>query len=160
HQRFNFAGEPVQLPFDGADLLDHRFELAAHKLTALRRQLFPLAPPGPAGAEGLVLELDPQGPPVIFQAAQLLLPELALPAQFARLLLRAAGNPNGPQLVPLAVEVTGPAHTQLPRVQAIILAPAFQVQPQRRGDEGLSSRSGQGRGEESVYSPRPTSCAA
>ena len=52
--------------------------------------------PRPAAGQRLVFELDPQRAPMIFQAAQFAFPELALPAQFAPLLFRARGNPDGP----------------------------------------------------------------
>ncbi|OLC26556.1 MAG: hypothetical protein AUH91_04345 [Verrucomicrobia bacterium 13_1_40CM_4_54_4] len=94
HQRFNLGAEPVQLRLGRADLLDHWRQLSAHKVTALRRQRFPFARPGPARPQRLVLMLDAQHPTVILQPAHLPLPELTLSPQLPALLLGSARNAN------------------------------------------------------------------
>src|SRR5262245_51490145 len=58
HQPLNLPSEPVQLRFGRPDLLHHRLQLAAHKQTALRSQLLPLARPGPTRGQSLMFVLD------------------------------------------------------------------------------------------------------
>ena len=87
HPRLELGGEPRELRLALADLRHDRLELRAHELGALRRELFPLTRPGPAGGQGLVLEFEAQRAPVVFQPAQFALEKLALPPRLAPLLL-------------------------------------------------------------------------
>src|SRR4029077_12284669 len=83
---------------------------------------------------------DAQSATVIFQSAHLLLPKLALTAQFAPLLLRPARNANRTQLILVSVQIPAQSHTQLPRVHSIVLSSPLQAQTHRRGDKRVRSR--------------------
>jgi hypothetical protein len=140
HAGFQLRGQRGEGLLAAADLFDHGLKLPAHELRTLRRDLLPLPGPGPAGGQALVFELDAQGPAVIFQTAHLPFPELPLPAQLASLLLGPAGDADGPQLVGVAIEMTGQAHAQLARIEPIVLAPALRRQAQRRGHQRVRPR--------------------
>src|ERR1700682_5564687 len=90
-----------------------------------------------------MLVFNAQRPTVIFQSAHLLLPKLALAAQFAPLLLRPARNANRTQLILVSVQIPAQSHTQLPRVHSIVLASPLQAQTHRRGDKRVRSRLGE-----------------
>src|SRR5262245_63267252 len=76
HGGFDLLGQLGEVSLTGADLRDHRLELAAHKVSALRAQAFPPPRSGPASGQRLMLELDAQGPAVVVQPAHLALPKL------------------------------------------------------------------------------------
>src|ERR1700747_484602 len=86
---------------------------------------------------------DAQSAAVIFQSAHLLLPKLALTAQFAPLLLRPAVNANRTQLILVSLQIPAQTHTQLPRVHSSVLASPLKAQTHRRGDKRVRSRLGE-----------------
>src|SRR5947208_8905146 len=87
YQCLDLLTQSLQVPFSRPDLFHHRAKLPAHKLAALRRQPFPLARPGPARFQCLVLMLDAQRSPVVFPPTHPSFPTLPLPPQFPSSLL-------------------------------------------------------------------------
>jgi hypothetical protein len=98
----------------------------------------PAQPAGRVSCSNSILNARPW-----FSSRRSPLPELALPAQFAPLLLLGFGNANG-LLVGVAVEMTRQAHAQFPRIEPIILAPPLGREPHGRGHDRVRAGRDQG----------------
>src|SRR5208282_3592656 len=93
----------------------------------------------PAGGQGLQFMLQAQGPAVAFELAHLLVPELALAAQFPALLFGHAGDADGGQFVLLPVEITGEPQAELAGIQPVGFTPALGIQADRADDQAAGA---------------------
>ena len=139
------------------------FEVGAQEGRQLGQQPFPEAGTGPAGGQSLQFMFQAQGAAMVFELADLFIPEVALAAQFAPLLFSDGGDTDGGQFIFLAVKIAGEAQTELTGIEAIVFAAALGVQAHRTDEQAVGTDGGelmvQGVTEAAAFIDRPDGVA-